>query len=180
MRVWQAVEPRSRVSTEAVSTGAPLIGRRREVDQLIDGLAPQEPGDPADDALSDLGQTSARCRLGDIWRMGPHRLICGSALDPKVVSGLMNGEKAEMVFSDPPYNVAIGGNVSGLGKIQHREFAMASGEMTREEFVAFLSTAFANLMTHSCDGSIHLVCMDWRHMGEMLEAGAANYSELRI
>ena len=105
--------------------------------------------------------------------------ICGDALDPDVVSILMEGEKAEMVFTDPPYNVAIVGNVSGLGKIQHREFAMASGEMTRAEFVAFLSAAFANLVAHSVDGSIHFVCMDWRHMGEMLEAGAANYAELK-
>ena len=91
----------------------------------------------------------------------------------------MDGEKAEMVFTDPPYNVAIEGNVSGLGKVRHREFAMASGEMTRDEFTAFLSSAFANLVAHSCDGSIHFVCMDWRHMGEMLEAGAANYAELK-
>jgi hypothetical protein len=82
----------------------------------------------------------------------------------------MAGEKAEMVLTDPPYNVAIEGNVSGLGKIRHREFAMAPGEMTHEEFAAFLSVAFANLAAHSCYGSIHLVCMDWRHMGEMLEA----------
>jgi len=91
----------------------------------------------------------------------------------------MEGEKAEMVFTDPPYNVAIAGNVSGLGKIKHNEFAMASGDMTRAEFVAFLSGAFANLVAHSVDGSIHFVCMDWRHMGEMLEAGAANYAELK-
>ena len=84
-----------------------------------------------------------------------------------------------MVFTDPPYNVAIEGNVSGLGKIRHREFAMASGEMTRDQFTSFLSSAFANLAPHSSDGSIHFVCMDWRHMGEMLEAGAANYSELK-
>jgi hypothetical protein len=76
-------------------------------------------------------------------------------------------------------DVAIAGNVSGLGKIQHREFAMASGEMTRAEFVAFLSAAFANLVAHSVDGSIHFVCMDWRHMGEMLQAGSANYAELK-
>jgi hypothetical protein len=150
-----------------------------EVDQLIEGLAPEEPGDPGDDRLPDPAQVPSRCQSGDIWRLGPHRLICGDALDPAVVATLLDGEKAEMVFTDPPYNVAIDGNVSGLGKVRHREFAMASGEMTREEFVAFLSTAFANLMTHSCDGSIHLVCMDWRHMGEMLEAGAANYSELK-
>jgi DNA modification methylase len=150
-----------------------------EVDQLIDGLAPEEPGDPADDELSNLGEVPSRCQLGDVWRMGPHQLVCGDALDPDVVSSLMDGEKAEMVFTDPPYNVAIAGNVGGLGKIQHREFAMASGEMTRAEFVAFLSAAFANLVAHSVDGSIHFVCMDWRHMGEMLEAGSANYAELK-
>jgi DNA modification methylase len=150
-----------------------------EVDQLIDGLTPEEPGDPADDEIANLGEVPSRCRVGDIWRLGPHRLICGDALDPAVVSILMEGEKAEMVFTDPPYNVAIAGNVGGLGKIQHREFAMASGEMTRGEFVAFLSAAFANLVAHSVDGSIHFVCMDWRHMGEMLEAGAANYVELK-
>src|SRR6202453_71949 len=150
-----------------------------ELDQLIEGLAPEEPGDPGDHRLPDPAQVPSRCQSGDIWRLGSHRTICGDALDPAVVATLLDGEKAEMVFTDPPYNVAIDGNVSGLGKVRHREFAMASGEMTREEFVAFLSTAFANLMTHSCDGSIHLVCMDWRHMGEMLEAGAANYSELK-
>jgi DNA modification methylase len=126
-----------------------------------------------------MDEVPARCQLGDVWRMGPHRLVCGNALDPGVVSILMDGEKAEMVSTDPPYNVAIAGNVSGLGKIQHREFAMASGEMTRAEFVAFLSVAFADLVAHSVDGSIHFVCMDWRHMGEMLEAGLANYAELK-
>jgi hypothetical protein len=99
--------------------------------------------------------------------------VCGDSLDPAVVSALMDGEQAEMVFTDPPYNVAIEGNVSGLGKIRHREFAMASGEMTRGQFTAFLSSAFANLVAHSLDGSIHFVCMDWRHMSEMLEAGQA-------
>ena len=111
--------------------------------------------------------------------MGPHRLICGDALDPDVVSILMKGDKAEMIFTDPPYNVAILGNVSGLGKVKHREFAMASGEMTRGEFVRFLSAAFASLVAHSVDGSLHFICMDWRHMGEMLEAGAFNYPELK-
>jgi DNA modification methylase len=150
-----------------------------EVDQLIEGLASEEPGDPTDDRLPDPEDVPSRCGLGDIWRLGPHRLVCGNSLDPAVVSALMEGERAEMVFTDPPYNVAIDGNVSGLGKIRHREFAMASGEMTRDQFTAFLSLAFANLAAHSSDGSIHFVCMDWRHMGEMMEAGAANYSELK-
>jgi DNA modification methylase len=150
-----------------------------EVDQLVEGLAREEGGDPADDRLPDPNKVAARCRPGDIWRLGSHRLVCGDSLDPAVVSALMDGEKAEMVFTDPPYNVAIDGNVSGLGTIRHREFAMASGEMTRDEFTAFLSAAFANLVAHSHDGSIHFVCMDWRHMGEMLEAGQSSYAELK-
>ena len=101
------------------------------------------------------------------------------ALDPEVVATLMGGEKAEMVFTDPPYNVAIEGNVSGLGKVCHREFAMASGEMSPTEFTRFLSAAFANLVAHSLEGSIHFICMDWRHMTEILKAGAGHYAELK-
>jgi DNA modification methylase len=150
-----------------------------EVDQLVEGLAHEEARDPTDDRLPDPSEVTARCRPGDIWRLGPHRLVCGDSLDPAVVSALMDAEKAEMVFTDPPYNVAIDGNVSGLGTIRHREFAMASGEMTRDQFTAFLSAAFVNLVAHSLDGSIHFVCMDWRHMGEMLEAGHSSYVELK-
>jgi len=72
-----------------------------EVDQLMEGLAPEEPGDPADNRLPD-DRLSPRCKPGDLWRLGPHRLVCGDALDPAVVSALMDGEKAEMVFTDPP------------------------------------------------------------------------------
>jgi hypothetical protein len=150
-----------------------------EVDQLVEGLAPEEPGDPADDRLPDPDRVPPRCKPGHVWRLGPHRLVCGDALDPEVVAALMDGEKAEMVFTDPPYNVAIEGTVSGLGKIRHREFAMASGEMSSDEFTRFLSAAFANLVAHSLDGSIHFICMDWRHMAEILQAGGGRYSELK-
>lgn len=84
-----------------------------------------------------------------------------------------------MVFTDPPYNVPIDGHVSGLGAVKHREFLMASGEMTRGEFASFLENAFRNLVDHSLDGSIHFICMDWRHIGEMMEAGEAVYTELK-
>src|SRR5271156_6272334 len=131
-----------------------------EIDQLVEGLAPEEVGDPADDRLPAPNDIPSRCRPGDIWRLGLHRLLCGGALAPFVVAALMDGEKAEMVFTDPPYNVAIEGNVSGLGEIRHRDFAMASGEMTPDQFTAFLSSAFANLVAYSLDGSIHFVCMD--------------------
>lgn len=83
-----------------------------------------------------------------------------------------------MVFTDPPYNVPIQGHVGGSGAIKHREFAMASGEMTGAEFTSFLHTALLTLVAHSADGSIHFICMDWRHMQEMLAAGAQT-SELK-
>lgn len=150
-----------------------------EIDSLIEGLNPEEAGDPAADLLPEDDGSSPVSREGDIWQLGPHRLICGSALDPQTFHRLMGKERARMVFTDPPYNVPIGGHVSGLGKIRHREFAMASGEMTRDEFTGFLETAFRNMVDHSLDGSIHFICMDWRHMGEMMEAGEAVYSELK-
>jgi len=84
-----------------------------------------------------------------------------------------------MIFTDPPYNVPIDGHVSGLGRHQHREFAMASGEMSPDAFTAFLSSSFAHLVAHSKDGAIHYVCMDWRHIRELMAAGDAHYTELK-
>lgn len=148
-----------------------------ETDNLIEMQSLEEPGDPADDLLPETAP--ARCRPGDIWQLGPHRLICDDALDPDVVSALMEGKQARMVFTDPPYNVPIDGHVGGSGKIKHREFAMASGEMTADEFTAFLKTAFSNLADHSMEGSIHFICMDWRHMTEIMSAGEAVYDEMK-
>ena len=150
-----------------------------EIDSLVEGLEPEEPGDPDDDVLPDLQPVQTRCREGDIWQLGPHRLVCGNALDAGVVATLMDGEQARMVFTDPPYNVPIDGHVSGLGSVRHREFAMASGEMTTTEFTGFLRDTSRNMADHSVDGSIHFICMDWRHVGEMLAAGAEVYSELK-
>ncbi|MER8743090.1 site-specific DNA-methyltransferase [Mesorhizobium sp. M1004] len=149
-----------------------------EIDNLVEGLIPEEEGNPKDDSLPPLEEAS-RCYLGDVWQLGRHRLVCGNALDAEVIATLMDGEIARMVFSDPPYNVEIQGHVGGSGKTKHREFAMASGEMTSTEFTDFLGASFRNLVRHSCDGSIHFICMDWRHMGEMLKAGEGVYSDLK-
>lgn len=150
-----------------------------EIDSLVEGLIPEEPGDPDDDAVPDMEDGTARCRPGDIWQLGPHRLVCGSALDRDVVGSLMNGELAQMIFADPPYNVRIDGHVGNSGAVKHREFAMASGEMSVSEFTAFLRTSFQNLVQHSVDGSIHFICMDWRHMAEVLAAADGVYSEMK-
>ncbi|HUQ36706.1 MAG TPA: DNA methyltransferase [Aestuariivirga sp.] len=150
-----------------------------EIDGLIEGLAPEDRGNPDDEWVPGVDQSSQVTRLGDVWLLGPHRLICGDSLLAATCEVLMQGEKAEMVFTDPPYNVPIDGHVGGLGKTTHREFAMASGEMTSDEFTEFLAKAFRNLATNSVDGSIHFICMDWRHMKEVLKAGDATYSDLK-
>ncbi len=118
-------------------------------------------------------------RVGDLWTLGDHRVVVGDARDPAVLDALMAGERAQMVITDPPYNVPINGHVCGLGKVRHAEFAMAAGEMSAAEFQAFLEATLGNMARVSCDGSIHYVFMDWRHMREILGAGDAVYNELK-
>lgn len=118
-------------------------------------------------------------RPGDLWALGRHRLRCGDATKPEDLAALVNGEKARMIFTDPPYNVPVDGHVCGLGSVKHDEFAMASGEMSEAEFTAFLKTVLTNLAAASTDGSIHYVCMDWRHMFELLSAGRQVYADLK-
>lgn len=116
---------------------------------------------------------------GDIWRLGAHLILCGDARDPKAYMSLMGNERADLVFTDPPYNVPIDGFVGGKGRIKHREFEVGSGEMSEEEFTRFLTDVLGLTADHSVDGSIHFVCMDWRHIMELLRAGRAVYSELK-
>jgi DNA modification methylase len=149
-----------------------------EIDILIGEIDADEEDDPADD-VPEVDGGPPITRPGDIWCIGKHRLICGDATDPATYARLFDGAKAQMVFTDPPYNVPIVGHVSGLGKVKHREFAMAAGEMTKDQFTAFLAAAFRNLAGNSADGAIHFICMDWRHIGEVIAAGRDAYSELK-
>ena len=137
--------------------------------------------DPQDDEDPDDLLPSGRCWVeqGDVWILGEHRLLCGDSRKTESYRALMGDERARMVFSDPPYNVRVDGHVGGLGSVKHNEFAMASGEMSRSEFTGFLEEVFLNQAQFSMNGAIHFQCMDWRHMGEMLEAGEAVYSELK-
>jgi DNA modification methylase len=148
-----------------------------DIDRILEVGQPQaEPIEPPED-LKPRGP--AVCRKGDLWHLGDHRLLCADARDPSSYATLLDGKKAQMVFTDSPYNVPIAGHVSGLGKVQHREFAMASGEMSSAEFTEFLTRVLGNLAAASVDGSIHYVCMDWRHIQEVLSAGNAAYTELK-
>jgi DNA modification methylase len=119
-------------------------------------------------------------RPGDLFLLSDkHRVGCGSALEQGSYTALMSTELGAMVFTDPPYNLAIEGNVSGLGAIHHRDFAMASGEMDEAQFIAFLTQACSLLARYSTDGALHYVFIDWRHIAELLAAGRGAYGELK-
>ena len=150
-----------------------------EIDLTLDQAREKsaEPIAPAD-IVPSLTE-HAVSHLGDVWLMGPHRLICGDARNASDYQTLLGDERADLIFTDPPYNVAIDGNVCGKGSITHREFAMASGEMSSEAFTAFLSQTLSLAASRCRDGAIAFVCMDWRHMRELLDAGAAAFAELK-
>ena len=151
-----------------------------EIDLILEEAreATGAPSGPEDD-VPERSPGPAVTQTGDLWLLGTHRLLCGDARDEAAYDHLLAGGKAEFVFTDPPYNVAIDGNVCGLGRVRHREFAMGSGEMSEAEFTAFLEAVFGFLARNTVDGSIHQICMDWRHMREMLAAGGKAYSELK-
>lgn len=148
-----------------------------EIDQAIETAGAYAVSASELDQLPEL-TTRSVTRQDDIWIISQHRLICGDATRDETFKDLLGGEKAGLVFVDPPYNVPISGHVSGLGKHQHREFAMASGEMSNDEFTRFLTRSLQLLATHSRDGALHYVCMDWRHMGELHAAGELAYDAL--
>ena len=145
----------------------------------IDLLLAKENDKPDPDDTFEVAETpQAVTRLGDLWHLGKHRVLCGNSVEPQSYSTLMASRRADVVFIDPPYNVAIDGHVCGNGSVRHREFEMASGEMSDFEFVSFLAASLRLLVRYSTSGSVHFVCMDWRHMGELLAAGKQVYDSL--
>ena len=147
-----------------------------EIDALaFDFTDPEQ--DPADEHPAPQSD-GAVSKIGDLWILGEHRLICGNASEDAAVRQLMGRKHAAMLFGDPPYNVRIGA-VVGRGKVKHREFASGSGEMSPAQFIDFLIRWMKLAARFSVDGSIHYVCIDWRHLGEMLTAGNEVYSELK-
>jgi DNA modification methylase len=149
-----------------------------EIDVLLEGLDSADGNDDADQ-IPEPDNLAPVSSPGDLWLLGKHRVLCGNALHQEDFAILMDGKRASAIFIDPPYNVPIDGNVGGLGKIRHREFVMAAGEMSPAEFTAYLEKSFSLLVKHSKPGSLGFVCMDWRHMREVLEAGEGPFDEFK-
>lgn len=139
----------------------------------LDVLTADTP-DPDDEVVPPSPEVPVT-RPGDLWRLGEHRLLCGDSREPEVLARVMSGAQADAAFTDPPYNVRIDGNAVSRGR--HAEFAMASGEMTPTEFVAFLTATLAASAAVSRDGAVHFVCMDHRHVGELSTAGDSVYGQ---
>lgn len=147
-----------------------------DIEAFLNGLE----NDPAEEDVVEVDERlPVVATVGDVWILGQHRLICGDSTDAEVFRRLMDGEKAQMVFTDAPYNVPVNGHICGLGKIQHDEFVMAAGEMSEAEFTELLATVMQNLADFSLDGSIHYHCMDWRHIVEIMTAGKSAYTGLK-
>ena len=146
-----------------------------EIDSIM--LDFEERANPADQ-IPDL-ESEAVSKKGDVFVLGRHRILVGDARDEWAYAQVMQSETADMAFLDPPYNVKIGGHVGGRGRVKHQEFLCASGEMTSGQFLQFLKDTLGRCSDCLVDGGITYVCMDWRHAGELLEAGAAAYDELK-
>jgi DNA modification methylase len=146
-----------------------------EIDALMGDLV-----DPEQDPADEIPQVAATAisRTGDLWILRDNRLICGDARNAADLRRLMGDARAAMIFTDPPFNTRVS-SIGGRGKIKHREFAAASGEMTPAQYTKFLVEALALAAKHSKAGSIHYVCIDWRHLREMLNAGEEVYTELK-
>src|SRR6202030_1484509 len=132
-------------------------------------------GDPDDEVIPPVAATP-RTKPGDIWILGDHRVGCGDGRDTGFLQRVIgDGGRVDAAFLDPPYNVRIGGHAVSTGS--HREFAMASGEMSEAEFRSFLADTLGAAARWSRDGAVHFVCMDWRHMDSVSAIGSTIYGE---
>lgn len=151
-----------------------------ETDLILDAAQARQPN-PAlddDDIVPDRPEAPVSV-VGDVWHLGHHRLVCGDARSDEPYRAFAGDRPFDLIFTDPPYNVPIQGHVCGSGSVKHREFAMASGEMSSVEFTTFLAITLGLAATHLRDGAIAFVCMDWRHMGELLRAGELAFDEFK-
>lgn len=152
-----------------------------EIDNILIGSADAstKPASPEDKQIVPPAADAVVTRYGDKWILGNHHLLCGSSSVPQECDRLMGKDRARMTFADPPYNVRINGHVGGLGAIQHREFAEASGELSSDEYVAWLIEICTQIERLCVNGAIVYICIDWRHLQELLAAGRTVFADLK-
>ncbi len=147
-----------------------------EIDVSI-GVDHEQVDDEADALPDDAPTAPPTSRVGDLWQLGRHRVLCADTTQALAFDRLLDGQKAQMIITDPPYNVQVSGHVSGLGKVKHAEFAEASGEMSDEEFDEFLRVSLGHMANHCINGAVAFVFMDWRHLPILDSAVSGLFSE---
>ncbi|RYH07050.1 DNA methyltransferase [Tropicimonas sp. IMCC6043] len=148
-----------------------------EIDIIIGGVGEAE-STPSETVEEPDPAKPVITQAGDLWVLGDHRILCGNSLEEASYARVLDGEMAGMVFTDPPYNVSVNGHVRSGNGGDHREFAMASGEMSDSEFRTFLATFLAETWEKMAEGAIAMVCMDWRHIEELIATGKSGGFEL--
>jgi len=113
----------------------------------------------------------ARCKLGDTWQLGNHRLICGDSTCIETVDRLMNGEKADMVFTDPPWNVNYGAQQNHPS---YKPRQIMNDSMSTEDFREFMHNAFKAMNNASKAGCMTYVVMSAQEWGNMMLTLAEN------
>ena len=163
-------DPEADLSFDPSITGYDTV----ELDQILVG-EDKSPADSANAVDIPSGLEPVVTQLGDVWQCGVHRLLCGDALSNDAYDALMGDERAQVVFVDPPYNVPNSGHVSRRADV--REFAMAYGEKSKEEFTSFLSAACNKIRRYAADNAVVYICMDWRHSPELSAATSSIFGE---
>ena len=148
-----------------------------EIDFLLDAEKKDTKNNQKLNAVPYVPENEIISKPGDIWVLGKHKIICGNSLEQKTFETLLGDQKADLIFTDPPYNVKVS-SIGSSGKIKHKEFAMASGEMSEKEFTGFLKTVFENMAAFSKEGSVHYICMDWKHVHELTSAALNVYHKI--
>jgi DNA modification methylase len=144
-----------------------------EIDEIVADFG-NDAGDPDDEIPNSVLAGPPALKTGDLMLLGNHRLLVGDARDATAIDRLLAGQQAAAAFLDPPYNVPVR-NTGGRGQFKHEDFAFASGEMSRPQFVRFLTGALEEAARVSRPGAIHFVCMDGQHIRDLIEAGEAVY-----
>ena len=150
----------------------------KEIDVLLADNKPNEKADEKLNSVPYVPENEIVSQHGDVWLLGKHKVICGDARQEETYQRLFEEVKVNMVFIDPPYNVKIQGHVCGAGQTKHKDFAFGSGERNEAEVISFLKSSLANKAKYSTENSIHYVCMDCRHIYELLSAARDIYPKM--
>jgi DNA modification methylase len=146
-----------------------ILNELFDIDELLDwGFTedelemfeePESDGLTDDDEIPEVDEPI--CKLGELWKLGDHKLLCGDATKPDDVERLMDGQKADMVFTDPPYGVAV--NSGGIEDLKARNrrtdrLVVKNDDLKDDELHPFLVLAFNNYFKNMKDGGVIYVC----------------------